>query len=129
MGTRSITVFYTEDDSPIVAFYRQYDGYPTGHGDELAGFLRTRKLVNGISGSRNEVANGMDCLAALAIAYFKGGKAGNIYVCSPENCEGFNYHVYPQDDTFRLKVEGHSEVIFEGPVSDFNGTRVEEGME
>lgn len=42
MGTRSIThITFTRNgaQTPIVSFYRQYDGYPEGHGLEMAEFL------------------------------------------------------------------------------------------
>jgi len=50
MGTRSLTYikseYNTEDN--IVCIYRQFDGYPTGHGIELANFLNGFKVINGI---------------------------------------------------------------------------------
>ena len=47
MGTRSLTYVY-DVKTPVVCMYRQYDGYPSGHGQELAEFLFDGKLVNGI---------------------------------------------------------------------------------
>ena len=63
MGTRSLTHFierHTEQpkdkrkkaivkDTEIVVMYRQYDGYPSGHGIDLSEFLSKGRLVNGIS--------------------------------------------------------------------------------
>lgn len=50
MGTRSLTFVYDEDDkTPIVNMYRQFDGYPSGHGADLADFLLPLRLVNGFS--------------------------------------------------------------------------------
>ena len=40
MGTRSLTFVY-EGEKPIVNMYRQFDGYPSGHGAELAEFLNS----------------------------------------------------------------------------------------
>ena len=31
MGTRSLTYVY-ENEAPIICMYRQFDGYPSGHG-------------------------------------------------------------------------------------------------
>ena len=54
MGTRSLTTFietYTERETgkkiknEVVTMYRQYDGYPTGHGIELAEFLADGEVV------------------------------------------------------------------------------------
>ena len=36
MGTRSLTFVYDEDGRKIINMYRQYDGYPSGHGKDLA---------------------------------------------------------------------------------------------
>ena len=53
--------------------YRQYDGYPEGHGTDLLNFLKGMNLVNGIN-SKNiklRISNGMDCLAAQIVAHYK----------------------------------------------------------
>ena len=59
MGTRSLTVFNNEmDNSEIVVLYRQYDGYPTGHGRDLFSFLNNIEIVNGISpNEKRKIAN------------------------------------------------------------------------
>ena len=44
MGTRSLTFVY-EDNKPIVNMYRQFDGYPEGHGQELADFLLSGAVI------------------------------------------------------------------------------------
>ena len=46
MGTRSTTAIRDENGKTLVTIYRQYDGYPTGHGQELADFLKARTLIN-----------------------------------------------------------------------------------
>lgn len=89
MGTRSLTTFiekWTNEktqkvkQTKIVTMYRQYDGYPSGMGIDLAEFLAKGKLVNGISCTETElVFNGMGCLAAQAVAHFKDGP-GSIYL-------------------------------------------------
>ena len=73
MGTRSLTVFNNEmDNSEIVVLYRQYDGYPTGHGRDLLSFLNNMEIVNGISNTeKRRIANGMGCLSAQIVAYLK----------------------------------------------------------
>ena len=40
MGTRSLTFVY-DGEQPIINMYRQFDGYPSGHGQELAEFLNS----------------------------------------------------------------------------------------
>ena len=81
MGTRSLTVFLDELDREIVVMHRQMDGYPDGHGIDLAEFLKQFKVVNGIPvGETAKIANGANCLAALTISYFKEDTPGNIYL-------------------------------------------------
>ena len=86
MGTRSLTVFYDSYDmvpeSEIVVMYRQFDGYLEGHGVELAEFLKEFTVVNGISpADQGRIANGMGCLSAQAIEYFKREHGvGGIYL-------------------------------------------------
>jgi hypothetical protein len=104
MGTRSLTTFidtYEKKDgkqgkTKIVTMYRQFDGYPDGHGMELADFLNKGKMVNGIGLDETElVYNGMGCLAAQAIAHFKDGP-GNFYLYrgGTINCwEEYRYEV------------------------------------
>ena len=84
MGTRSLTFVYTdhygsdESPTPIINMYRQFDGYPTGHGAELATFLNSfDAVVNGIPfGDKRKIANGMGCIAAQLVAHFKTGVGG-----------------------------------------------------
>ena len=91
MGTRSLTYIEEsyetaiadeennnevhETKQNILCMYRQYDGYLSGHGAELAEFLQGFNIVNGIRlGTPKRTANGMGCLAAQLIAHFKDGK-------------------------------------------------------
>lgn len=76
MGTRSLTVFNDENGKEIAVMYRQFDGYPSGHGVELAEFLAGKKLVNGFNGSEGPAFNGSHCLAASVVAEFKDGIGG-----------------------------------------------------
>ena len=71
MGTRCLTVFKEEDGTEIAVLYRQMDGYPDGHGQELADFLAGKAIVNGISSMEPPAFNGMHCLAASVVAHFK----------------------------------------------------------
>jgi len=138
MGTRSLTHFierYTEQpktkrgkvkvtDTEIVVMYRQYDGYPSGHGIELAEFLSKGRLVNGISAVEKElVFNGMGCLSAQVVANFKEG-AGGIYLHSAgtTDCwQNYDYYVIGNDETkeLTLKCVNGSKVIFEGTPKEF----------
>lgn len=131
MGTRSLTYVYNDNDSikPIVCMYRQFDGYPTGHGSELADFLYDGKLVNGIPfGSKGKLFNGMDCLAAQMVAHFKK-EPGNFYLYVPElnnDCgQEYEYHLYPDS----VAIIGYGDVIFKGTWEEFAEYCATEDME
>ena len=67
MGTRALTFVYEECKSgekpeAIINMYRQFDGYPEGHGQELAEFLTTGTMTNGLRmGQTGRFFNGMGC--------------------------------------------------------------------
>ncbi len=132
MGTRSLTFVY-DGERPIINLYRQYDGYPSGHGRELAEFLEGYTIVNGLGEKRSKLANGMGCLAAQMVAHFKT-EVGQFYLHSPEqkDCgQDFEYHVYSKDNELRVAITNRgdnfyglttsdvNESIFDGPVADF----------
>jgi hypothetical protein len=146
MGTRSLTkVFSTYNDEKknkqvteqLVNMYRQYDGYPSGHGDELADFLNSGKVVNGIGGNETQrVFNGAGCLAAQMIAHFKDG-AGGIYIepISAKNCgQDYEYEIYVDWDTHEItfkcfengyinkkgEYKSGKKLLFEGKPSEFS---------
>ena len=136
MGTRSLTTFSSTwkdektgkmKDEKIVTMYRQFDGYPTGHGLELAEFLNQGKLVNGIGSNEPQlVFNGMGCLAAQVVAHFKNGP-GNIYLHrgGTKNCwEEYRYEVIGNEETKELifkciEVRGKAKTLYEGTVQGF----------
>ena len=112
MGTRSLTFVYSETSNgekatPIINMYRQYDGYPSGHGVELAEFLSGGRLVNGLSGMGKERQfNGMGCLAAQMVANFKDG-AGSFYlypVTTTDCGQDYEYHIRNVDGEFKITV-------------------------
>jgi hypothetical protein len=80
MGTRSITVI-KDETTKLVTLYKQYDGYPTGWGQELLDFLKEFTIVNGYSShmEAGSHANGAGCLAAQLIANFKTD-IGGLYI-------------------------------------------------
>jgi hypothetical protein len=141
MGTRSLTFIYDTYKArngravhrPIINLYRQYDGYPSGHGAEIVEFLKQFTMTNGIPVGRDNterrIANGMGCLAAQFVSNFKGSDAGQFYLypVSAKDCgQDYEYHIYKDDSTFRVKVinkgcnmfgltqSDTNEVIFDG---------------
>jgi len=136
MGTRSLTTFIERwnDETTgkkkqvkIVTMYRQMDGYPEGHGIDLADFLAGGTMVNGISLNEERlVFNGMGCLSAQVVAYFKDG-AGGIYLHrgGTTNCwEQYKYEVIVDEDNpkeilLRCYDVYDRKWVFEGSPKDF----------
>ena len=125
MGTRSLTFVYDGSNSddgtnePIMCIYRQFDGYPSGHGHELAQFLNSKKLVNGYTDKLSSTeANGMSCLAAQLVVQLKHG-VGGIYIYAPmtgrDYSQDYEYHVYED----KVVVKDPTAVIFEGTWEEF----------
>ena len=138
MGTRSLTFVYEkygQVQKPVVNMYRQFAGYPTGHGAELAEFLRSGRLVNGLIHTETAeelVYNGMGCLAASMVAHFKETPGGfYIYPTDTTECgQDYEYHVYNKDglyvevyncgcNFFGVSGSDKHEMVFGGYLKDF----------
>jgi len=127
MGTRSLTTFiddHTKEE--IVVMYRQYDGYPSGHGRDLTNFLNEMKIVNGIPGGKKltQLANGISCLAAQVVSHFKNG-VGDFYLHAGDTRdygEEFVYTIYAKDNELKVKVEDTYEdkVLFDGNTDEMD---------
>lgn len=125
MGTRSLTFVY-DGETPIINMYRQYDGYPTGHGAELAEFLAPFEMVNGISvradKQERKIANGMGCLAAQLVSNFKQ-EAGQFYLypTSAVDCgQDYEYHIYQGTEGLRVRITNRGCNMFGLTMSDTN---------
>ena len=121
MGTRSLTFVYDESGTAFVNMYRQYDGYMSGHGAELAEFLNSfDALVNGIPvGDTRKMANGMGCLAAQMVSHFKGNEAGQFYLYAVDeiSCgQEYEYHIF-SDHVMVNDYDG--DVVFNGTWKEF----------
>ena len=144
MGTRSTTTIY-EDREPLMTFYRQYDGYPSGHGQALVDFLKTIKMVNGIPMGQDEpmqMANGVGCLVAQMIVHFKtgvtnhnyspdgpvvreGDHVGGIYVVPLDERSGaYHYDVFVDDNNIKIAVDGQ-----EYNLNAYDGLQIEHDEE
>jgi len=122
MGTRSLTFVY-DDTQKIVCMYRQFDGYPSGHGRELATFLNGFvDVVNGICiGDTRKIANGMGCLAAQLITNFKT-EAGGFYLyptSTKDAGQEYEYHVYT-DKVVVKETYDNNKTIFTGTWAEFS---------
>jgi hypothetical protein len=117
MGTRSLTRVietYTDNNGKqkqekLLTMYRQFDGYPSGHGQELAEFIASGVVVNGIGGDeKRKVFNGAGCFAAQMISHFKGDGAGGFYIYSnsaKDVGEEYEYHVLVNFDTKQITLK------------------------
>ena len=120
MGTRALTKVVDEYGRTLVCMYRQMDGYPSGHGMELAGFLNSKVLVNGYSDEKSTTeANGMECLAAQTVAHFKKW-VGGIYLVPADRDNydvDYEYTVCPDEVT----VTSCKRNLFTGTWAEFRG--------
>ena len=107
MGTRSLTYIYNQEDMPLVCLYRQYDGFPSEHGRELADALIESKN------------NGIECLAASVVEKLKHGDWCNTYLYPPfaeQDC-GQDYEYIIKDDivmVIKIGIKGDRIKLFEG---------------
>lgn len=138
MGTRSLTIF-KEDKKDVAVMYRQFDGYPSGHGQELKAFLSEFEgVTNGIAiGETRKTANGMGCLAAQTVAHFKTG-VGQFYLhaANTRDCgEQYRYTVSLSQTasggfqihlTVQSGYEKKWKTLFKGPVAEFDIKKAEE---
>ena len=122
MGTRSLTFVYDKHDKPIINMYRQCDGYPMspGHGNDLAEFLKDMRVVNGLDGSPGPKANGMACLAAQLVCYFKDGPGGvYLYPAGSRDCgQGYEYHIFRHKIDVYERFSKRRKKIFSGAWQD-----------
>lgn len=122
MGTRSLT-FVKEDGKVIMCMYRQMDGYPSGHGKDLAEFLKDITMVNGIGMGQTKIANGAGCLAAQIVAHFKDGPGG-IYLQAGDTVDSGQDYDYVIDVGFdrpdiKVTCKSGENTMFYGEVKDF----------
>ena len=72
MSTRAqVNIMNENHITPVASLYIHGDGYPEGIGVEIADICKGIKIVDGISPGKNDVANGMGCLAARIISILK----------------------------------------------------------
>lgn len=138
MGTRSLTFIYDEDGKKIISMYRQYDGYPSGHGKELAEFLEPITMVNGIGLTEAAIANGPGCLAAQLVAHFKDGPGGIYLTPTTEvDCgQDYEYHIATHGEGVGLTITCQRiedlrpfrrKKIFDGGIEEFKAFCEKEG--
>jgi hypothetical protein len=126
MGTPSMTKIF-DDGKLIAAVYLQCDGYPSSAGKDLAAFMATGKLVNGLGGvpkGYKTVFNGMGCFAAAYVAKLKDGP-GHTYLVAPEVWRAdYVYEVrentFKEDEDFTVACKSGRKTLFkQGSLADF----------
>lgn len=123
MGTRSLTRVF-EDDQELVTIYRQFDGYPEGHGQDLADFLKDRSIVNGIPVSyKGKISNGGRDLAAQLVSFLKKDhEVGGIYIeamGASDLGEEYEYSIYIEAGKEPIVELGGDTSIFRGTAKEF----------
>ena len=135
MGTRSLTHVMDDDGKFIITMYRQHDGYPSVHGQELFEFLKPFTIIHGLSGQEQKMgthANGVKCLAAQLVGEFKKA-LGGIYLY-PAGSEGhgeeYTYTVSCDSDSqLNLEVRGGQIILFKGLVANWDLPAIERADE
>jgi hypothetical protein len=132
MGTRAL-IHVKDGKKTIATIYRQYDGYPTGLGEDIKKILNNGKvdILNGYNASCATPSNfnGMGCLAAYLIGELKDAKIGNVYLMATNTKdvgEDFTY-ILSQDKNFlNLKViDDSKKVLYTGRLQFFCGQKAE----
>jgi hypothetical protein len=135
MGTRSL-IHVKDGKKTVATIYRQYDGYPSGMGEDIKRILNGGEveILNGYGGSSKIPAqfNGMGCLAAFLVGELKEQKIGNVYLfaANTKDCgEDFVYTLSDKNGTVYLKVQDvwNKKILFNGPLKEFCG-KIAEGM-
>jgi len=122
MGTRSVTTII-DNGTKLLKLYRQFDGYPTGHGAELAQFLSGFTIVNGLTGNEQllQVANGAGGLAAQLVGHFKKAP-GDFYIVPvgiDDHDQDFDYIVeVTEEGAIEVRVN-NGNALFKGSVAQF----------
>ena len=136
MGTRTIVHLKDENKKTILTLYRQYDGYPTGMGNDIKKILNNGivEIRNGFT-TKDQIPrqfNGMGCLSAFLVGELKNKKIGNVYIQTPNTKDMGEDYTYTLSlsklGTLKLKVVENykNKTIFDGLLSAFDGEQVEQ---
>ena len=118
MGTRSITHIHEMksldvDEKIVCSFYRQYDGYPTGHGKDLAEWLTSKGLKNGIGSDfiKGTHFNRAGTMAVKLCNHIQDESGCEIMPTGEKSDYiDFEYHIY-FDEEFKIKIISYGSEI------------------
>lgn len=118
MGTRSQTIVVNTDNEKYLQLYRQMDGYPSGHGQDLLDVIMAGEVVNGYNDKDAKQFNGPGCFAAQLVAALKTG-VGQFYMephdyALQENDYTYQIVVPEAGGEFNILVWSWDELVFEG---------------
>ena len=125
MGTRSKTSFIEKIGGKrrhLVSVYQQYDGYIEGVGYDIANYILSKKIINGISGDTKDKANGFGCLIAQFIRDFKTD-VGGLYIVEEQDTQEYNYNIIFDSDLYYngdFFTDKNTNDYFEIEVIDWN---------
>jgi hypothetical protein len=100
----SATAVFKDGNQKLCVIWKHGDGHPDAFGLELALFLVTKRLVNGLAGYDDKrLSNGMQDMAAQAVCFFKGRHpVGGVYLAPTGTKLGDSDYCYNvQGDTFK----------------------------
>ena len=128
MSTRSITHIHEmksmefAKERIVCSFYRHCDGYPTGHGDDLANWLKGKSLVNGISDgfNPNTMFNRAGTMAVKLMNHIQDISGCEVIPTGASNRgEEFTYDIYFRDYKFYIQVDdGRGTILKEANLFD-----------
>lgn len=115
MGTRSITHIHEMeglgDEEIVCSFFRHWDGYPEGHGQDILNFVEGKRLVNGIGSDFEEGVdfNRAGTFAVPFMQYIQNESGCEVIPTGAKNYgEEYTYHVYFRNGKFQVMVEDWS---------------------
>jgi len=123
MGTRSLTYIKEKSDtSHTLNIYKQFDGHPYAWGCQLAEFLSSKEIVNGIGNKQDFTkANSTACLIAQLVSE-KKTEVGGLYIVpvdSKDWDQEYEYYIEVCDNTGHIYIKIYD--TWEGGLV-FNGT-------
>ena len=116
MGTSASVKFKQEGNPVLVNVYFSYDGYVEGVGYDLATYLLSKRIVNGITcfDNKNEIANGFGCLIAQYIRDMKE-EPGYVYIIPQSVTADYDYLVkYDENNQINITITHLGNLLFKG---------------
>lgn len=116
MGTSASVRFKREGNPVLVNVYFSCDGYVEGVGYNLARYLLSKRIINGITcfDNKNEIANGFGCLITQYIRDMKE-EPGYVYIVPQSVTADYDYFVqYDKNNQITITVTHLGNLLFRG---------------